>query len=51
VLRLGISTELLQYAPGQQGMYLVHSDPAGEREFSYARSGSVGSSLRRDHFR
>jgi 2-dehydro-3-deoxygluconokinase len=49
VTQLGISTELLQYAPGQQGMYLVHSDPAGEREFSYARSGSVGSSLRRDH--
>jgi 2-dehydro-3-deoxygluconokinase len=49
VAQLGISTELLQYAPGQQGMYLVHSDPAGEREFSYARSGSVGSSLRGDH--
>ena len=29
-------------------MYLVHSDPEGEREFAYARSGSVGSSLSAD---
>ena len=43
---LGIATELLRFAAGQQGVYLVHSDPHGEREFSYARSGSVGSSLR-----
>ena len=42
---LGIGTGLLHFAAGQQGVYLVHSDPAGEREFSYARSGSVGSSL------
>jgi 2-dehydro-3-deoxygluconokinase len=40
---LGIGTGLLHFAAGQQGVYLVHSDPAGEREFSYARSGSVGS--------
>lgn len=45
VRALGISTELLQYRRGQQGVYLVHSDPDGQREFSYARSGSVGSSL------
>lgn len=45
VAALGISTELLRYRPGQQGIYLVHSDPSGEREFSYARSGSVGSTL------
>lgn len=45
---LGISTELLRFASGQQGMYLVHSDPAGEREFCYARSGSVGSGLGAD---
>ena len=32
VAQLGISTELLRYAPGQQGAYLVHSDPAGERD-------------------
>ncbi|MBT2596684.1 PfkB family carbohydrate kinase [Arthrobacter sp. ISL-72] len=42
---LGVSTELLKYRSGQQGVYLVHCDPDGQREFSYARSGSVGSSL------
>jgi 2-dehydro-3-deoxygluconokinase len=46
---LGIGTELLRFAAGQQGVYLVHSDPTGEREFSYARSGSVGSSLSPEH--
>ena len=46
---LGIGTGLLHFAAGQQGVYLVHSDPTGEREFSYARSGSVGSSLSPDH--
>lgn len=45
VADLGIGTDLLRFEPGQQGVYLVHSDPAGEREFSYARSGSVGSTL------
>lgn len=49
VADLGISTGLLQLAAGQQGMYLVHSDPSGEREFSYARSGSVGSTLAPAH--
>ncbi|MFF1882911.1 sugar kinase [Pseudarthrobacter sp. NPDC058196] len=42
---LGIATDLLTFRRGQQGVYLVHSDPDGEREFSYARSGSVGSTL------
>ena len=46
---LGIGTGLLHFAAGQQGVYLVHSDPAGEREFSYARSGSVGSTLSPEH--
>ncbi|MCA4133365.1 PfkB family carbohydrate kinase [Arthrobacter sp. M4] len=45
VAELGISTELLRFRRGQQGVYLVHSDPHGEREFSYARRGSVGSTL------
>ncbi len=49
VAALGIGTGLLHFAAGQQGVYLVHSDPAGEREFSYARSGSVGSTLSPDH--
>ncbi len=45
VTELGVSTELLRFAPGQQGVYLVHSDPDGQREAFYARTGSVGSSL------
>lgn len=45
IAELGVSTDLLKFRRGQQGVYLVHSDPAGEREFSYARSGSVGSTL------
>ncbi|WP_306926703.1 PfkB family carbohydrate kinase [Arthrobacter globiformis] len=45
IAELGISTELLKFHPGQQGVYLVHCDPHGQREFSYARSGSVGSTL------
>lgn len=49
VSSLGISTDLLTFATGEQGVYLVHSDPTGQREFSYARSGSVGSTLSREH--
>ncbi|MBT2566150.1 bifunctional hydroxymethylpyrimidine kinase/phosphomethylpyrimidine kinase [Arthrobacter sp. ISL-85] len=45
IAELGISTDLLKFRRGQQGVYLVHSDPDGEREFSYARNGSVGSTL------
>lgn len=45
IAELGISTDLLKFRRGQQGVYLVHSDPDGEREFSYARTGSVGSTL------
>ena len=45
IRELGISDELLKFRAGQQGVYLVHSDPEGQREFSYARSGSVGSTL------
>ncbi|SDT42086.1 2-dehydro-3-deoxygluconokinase [Friedmanniella luteola] len=45
VAALGVGTALLRRRRGQQGMYLVHGDPEGEREFAYARSGSVGSSL------
>src|SRR4029453_18725149 len=45
IAELGISTALLKFRKGQQGVYLVHADPEGEREFSYARTGSVGSSL------
>ncbi|WP_090952954.1 sugar kinase [Arthrobacter sp. ov118] len=45
IAELGISTDLLTFRSGQQGVYLVHCDPAGQREFSYARSGSVGSTV------
>lgn len=47
VAELGIAIDLLRYRHGHQGVYLSHSDPAGEREFSYARTGSVGSWLAR----
>jgi 2-dehydro-3-deoxygluconokinase len=45
IVELGVSPDLLKFRTGQQGVYLVHSDPDGQREFSYARSGSVGSTL------
>lgn len=45
IAELGVATDLLKFRKGQQGVYLVHSDPLGQREFSYARSGSVGSTL------
>jgi 2-dehydro-3-deoxygluconokinase len=45
VAALGIATDLLRFRSGQQGVYLVHSDPRGEREFSYARAHSIGSTL------
>ncbi|WP_435106178.1 PfkB family carbohydrate kinase [Nocardiopsis synnemataformans] len=45
VAELGVSTDMLRFRPGQQGVYLVHSDPEGERAFAYARTGSVGSTL------
>ncbi|WP_115788295.1 PfkB family carbohydrate kinase [Arthrobacter silvisoli] len=45
IAELNISPELLTFRRGQQGVYLVHCDPDGQREFSYARSGSVGSTL------
>ncbi len=48
IRELGISTELLKFRRGQQGVYLMHCDPDGRREFSYARHGSVGSTLSPD---
>ncbi|MBT2534224.1 sugar kinase [Arthrobacter sp. ISL-48] len=45
IRELGVSTELLKFRTGQQGVYLMHCDPQGQREFSYARTGSVGSTL------
>lgn len=45
VAELGISTDLLRTGRGQQGVYLTHADPSGERQFVYSRNGSVGSTL------
>jgi 2-dehydro-3-deoxygluconokinase len=48
VAALGVATDLLQFRSGPQGVYLMHVDPDGEREFAYARAGSVGSTLGAD---
>ncbi len=42
---LGVDTSHLRRHPGQHGLYLTHADPDGERQFVYARSGSVGAGL------
>jgi 2-dehydro-3-deoxygluconokinase len=42
---LGIDDTYVKRVDGQQGAYFLHIDPQGERQFSYARSGSVGSTL------
>jgi 2-dehydro-3-deoxygluconokinase len=49
IVELGVSTDLVVRAPGRQGLYFVHSDPDGDREFTYLRSGSVGSTLAPEH--
>ncbi|WP_299037626.1 PfkB family carbohydrate kinase [uncultured Pseudokineococcus sp.] len=49
VAELGVSTDLLVTGEGQQGLYLTHADPDGEREFTYVRRGSVGSTLGPEH--
>ena len=45
VRELGIDDTFVRRVPGQQGAYFLHSDPDGNRQFSYARAGSVGSQL------
>jgi 2-dehydro-3-deoxygluconokinase len=45
VRALGVDDALLRRVPGQQGIYLQHGDPEGERQFCYARTGSVGAAL------
>ncbi|SFC67125.1 2-dehydro-3-deoxygluconokinase [Nocardioides terrae] len=42
---LGIDTSLVRRVRGQQGAYVVHADPHGQREFVYLRRGSAGSTL------
>ncbi|HWD03342.1 MAG TPA: PfkB family carbohydrate kinase [Amycolatopsis sp.] len=45
IRQLGIDDALLRRVPGQQGVYLQYSDSDGDRQFCYARTGSVGSQL------
>lgn len=45
IRELGIDDSYVQRVPGQQGAYFLHIDPDGQRQFSYARAGSVGSQL------
>lgn len=45
LVELGIDISFVRRVPGQQGAYLVHSDPTGSREFVYLRRGSAGSTL------
>lgn len=42
---LSIDSSLVTLVPGQQGVYFVHADPLGHREFVYSRRGSAGSTL------
>lgn len=45
VAELGVDTTLVRRTDGQNGVYFVHADPTGEREFVYARRGSTASEL------
>ena len=45
IRELGIDDTYVRRVPGQQGVYFLHIDPDGNRQFSYARAGSVGSQL------
>ena len=45
VAELGVDTRWIRRLPGGHGVYVTHADPQGRREFAYARSGSVGSTL------
>ncbi len=44
-VELGVDCSYVLRVPGGHGMYLVHADPLGQRQFFYARRGSVGSGL------
>jgi 2-dehydro-3-deoxygluconokinase len=43
--RFGVRTDTVIRGPGQHGLYLSHGDPRGQREFTYVRRGSFGSTL------
>jgi 2-dehydro-3-deoxygluconokinase len=42
---LGVHTGFIKRDDSFQGIYVQHSDPHGDRQFCYARSGSAGSRL------
>jgi 2-dehydro-3-deoxygluconokinase len=42
---LGVHTGFIRRNDSFQGMYVQHSDPHGDRQFSYTRKGSAGSQL------
>jgi len=44
-VELGVDCSYVLRVPGEHGMYLAHADPLGQRQFFYARRGSVGSGL------
>src|SRR2546421_5959733 len=46
--RFGVRTDTVIRGRGQHGLYLSHGDPHGEREFTYVRRGSFGSTLHPD---
>jgi 2-dehydro-3-deoxygluconokinase len=46
--RFGVRTDTVIRGPGQHGLYLSHGDPRGEREFTYVRRSSFGSTLNPD---
>jgi 2-dehydro-3-deoxygluconokinase len=43
--RHGVRTDTVIRGAGQHGLYLSHGDPLGQREFTYVRRGSFGSTL------
>jgi 2-dehydro-3-deoxygluconokinase len=45
VAALGVDTAWVRRVPGEHGMYMHQADPSGNRQFHYARRGSVGSGL------
>jgi 2-dehydro-3-deoxygluconokinase len=46
--RFGVRTDTVIRGSGQHGLYLSHGDPLGQREFTYIRRGSFGSTLQPD---
>ncbi|MDT4904259.1 MAG: 2-dehydro-3-deoxygluconokinase [Pseudonocardiales bacterium] len=45
IAELGVDTAQVRRTSGENGVYFVHADPDGAREFVYVRRGSAASSL------